>query len=968
MDRLAFLKQKLKEKKVSHFALELESRKRKFSDMAEEQLNDTWFLELFAGEAGLTAAVRRAGGLVHTPGDIHVNDRTLSELDLTDNQTFKKIKQWIKRKKIRWLHLAPPCRTFTRARRSDRIARVRKLRSHSKPEGFDTTNPLVKEANLLAARSAQLAALQHKAGGWFSIENPLTSFIWLLKPLKRLTLFPGIFSVEGDQCRFGGEYVKPTCWLTNSEHLKILQKRCPGEPTHVHPKLTGFTSDFFGNQVFKTSLAAEYPQGLCEELAKEFLLHVTKLGARAHQEEVVIRDGQKKPNYEDKSWLREQENEDCIGGLRNPVFSLNRVPGWRLVGMKLFQVLTEAQHVIPRDVNLLHFIGQTDVVDLEKYISMVRARLAKEFKLDPRHNSGIWGRFLSRIVQEAGDPDEEVATWPDKGTPLGIEEKIPSGGVFPLVDQAQFPQECNRLNLISGLFGAEGNYTTYLEHKQEADDLFLKEVANGFAEWSEDKSTLEAKYGKLVQSSIGVIVKQKREVKKVRLVHDLRRSGINETIRFQERLVLPRLRDVVEDAMILYESKEKDEVVRLLSLDFKDAFKQLPVRHNEKRYLSGMAAGGFFVYHVVLFGIRTGPLVWARMAALVARASQSLFADDRCRLQIYVDDPLLLMRGRVDQIEDMASKVLWLWLSMGLKISWSKGTFGTSVGWIGAEIRLDEKRQAIHLTITEEKLEEWKELLSKLDHKPVVSKKLLMQFTGKMSWASGFIHQLRPFVRMLHTALAMESKVTRKGAVYHKQVEPALLWFQHFFNGLSGGLHWMVQAHVRHICSLEITVDASPWGGGAVKYRGGQPEETLSLVWTSEDERLTGAKIGEPGSQALWECYMVLRALWCWLKLGQQGYVRIRGDAEGVLAALLRRSAKSPLLNTVVREITLLLARDFRSLETIHVWSEYNELADALSRIKDPNKPAVFPAELMHLKHHEDAPQYWQGSVVKSLP
>lgn len=41
--------------------------------------------------------------------------------------------------------------------------------------------------------------------------------------------------------------------------------------------------------------------------------------------------------------------------------------------------------------------------------------------------------------------------------------------------------------------------------------------------------------------------------------------------------VLPRFRDAVKDAMILYESKEKDEVVRLMSLEFNDAFKQLPV-------------------------------------------------------------------------------------------------------------------------------------------------------------------------------------------------------------------------------------------------------------------------------------------------------------------------------------------------------------------------------------------------------
>lgn len=38
---------------------------------------------------------------------------------------------------------------------------------------------------------------------------------------------------------------------------------------------------------------------------------------------------------------------------------------------------------------------------------------------------------------------------------------------------------------------------------------------------------------------------------------------------------------------------------------------------------------------------------------------------------------------------------------------------------------------------------------------------------------------------------------------------------------------------------------------------------------------------------------MVLRALWCWLRPKSQGYVRVVGDAQGVLAAFLKRSAKS---------------------------------------------------------------------------
>lgn len=73
---------------------------------------------------------------------------------------------------------------------------------------------------------------------------------------------------KGDQCCFMGEFVKPTGWLSNALFVETLCKRCPDPPQHCHEPLTGFTTDYHGNTVFKTALAAEYPQGLCIELAK----------------------------------------------------------------------------------------------------------------------------------------------------------------------------------------------------------------------------------------------------------------------------------------------------------------------------------------------------------------------------------------------------------------------------------------------------------------------------------------------------------------------------------------------------------------------------------------------------------------------------------------------------------------------------------------------------------------------------
>ena len=71
--------------------------------------------------------------------------------------------------------------------------------------------------------------------------------------------------------------VKPTGWLTNADFLRVLERRCPGYPKHPrHPPLQGRALGLNGKECWLTSLAAEYPQGLCEEIAKEYQ-HVAAL-------------------------------------------------------------------------------------------------------------------------------------------------------------------------------------------------------------------------------------------------------------------------------------------------------------------------------------------------------------------------------------------------------------------------------------------------------------------------------------------------------------------------------------------------------------------------------------------------------------------------------------------------------------------------------------------------------------------
>eukprot|EP00972_Heterocapsa_arctica_P092095 13583390-Heterocapsa_arctica.AAC.1 len=78
---------------------------------------------------------------------------------------------------------------------------------------------------------------------------------------------------------------------------------------------------------------------------------------------------------------------------------------------------------------------------------------------------------------------------------------------------------------------------------------------------------------------------------KARLIHDLRRSGVNAKITMKERIVLPRLEDVRQGLLALLQALVPGEEITLLTLDFRDAFKQLKVDPRERRFLACFADG-----------------------------------------------------------------------------------------------------------------------------------------------------------------------------------------------------------------------------------------------------------------------------------------------------------------------------------------------------------------------------------------
>ena len=122
--------------------------------------------------------------------------------------------------------------------------------------------------------------------------------------------------------------------------------------------------------------------------------------------------------------------------------------------------------------------------------------------------------------------------------------------MLPTIDPKQATDEAD-------LWASPWNYTSLTDDREEAESLGQKERAAGWLEWFPDEATAEAKYGQIDYSRIGVVAKWMDERLKLRLIHD-RRSGANQKVNFEERLVLPRLTDLKDDLLWFIESVGHD--------------------------------------------------------------------------------------------------------------------------------------------------------------------------------------------------------------------------------------------------------------------------------------------------------------------------------------------------------------------------------------------------------------------------
>lgn len=227
------------------------------------------FLEIFAGEAGLSKAVEDQAIPTLMPIELLPNSFVFESTDVLIPGVLDHIKTLISQGWILGIHFGTPCSSFSLARKDD--GGPPPLRSSEFVMGLPGLRKCDQDkvdlGNALLRITVELAQCCFEFQVPWTIENPLGSYLWKTPAMIKLVKDCGARRFELDMCRYGSPHMKPTA-IVGTVDLAPLALRCDSRINpHKHEPLVGVVM-VDGKKVFKTKAAQVYPQALCAKWAK----------------------------------------------------------------------------------------------------------------------------------------------------------------------------------------------------------------------------------------------------------------------------------------------------------------------------------------------------------------------------------------------------------------------------------------------------------------------------------------------------------------------------------------------------------------------------------------------------------------------------------------------------------------------------------------------------------------------------
>jgi hypothetical protein len=565
--------------------------------------------------------------------------------------------------------------------------------------------------------------------------------------------------------------------------------------------------------------------------------------------------------------------------------------------------------------------------------------------------SVIRADLVKAHVEHSGDPDTDLAIWLKDGCPMGIAKEITSRGIFPpAVDR----DAGGNLPDMQRYEAGWTNYGSAEENMDTVEELLKIMSDNKWLREYEDIQSFRTATGitDVIINKVGLIAKQRADGSwKYRMIWDLLRSAVNFHSKVGERIVLPRVLDLINDIVDLLLLKRDNEEIIVMVLDFCNAFHLLPLHPEEQKYFTTCIGGKVQHYFSLVFGPKASPTVWGRFGAWLSRSTQALFSPDSIRMQLYVDDPAVVIRGDKSEQKRLTATILLWWLILEIPLAWNKGSWGPEVTWIGATFNIG--CDSVKVSVSDDKVTAAADLGKKLLKGQVVTKKTLASFTGKCSHFAGIIHTLYPFVMPLWAVLySKESPSLPSHMIHTARLKTPLCWILAFFQHRREALTRTYKAVRTTTRFINVSMDASPWGFGAILFN----EDWRPIKYwyddiTSLDCATLKAETGVSDYMAVWEALALLITLRIWANDAEGFTFAARSDNSGVGVIAGKLRSPNPALNLIASEVALDLTKLlYEPFRIAHIRGIANIVPDALSRMSQPGASSELPMQLVNVE------------------
>eukprot|EP00435_Cladocopium_sp_Y103_P034006 s3229_g8.t1 len=700
----------------------------------------------------------------------------------------------------------------------------------------------------------------------------------------------------------------------------------------------------------------------------------------------------------------------AVGGMRNPSKCVKSLTQLEEVGRKLASLWSEFEESHPGVLNVAVRYGQlSNSLDPELLLlwrKALRENLGKTkeipvmVKENWQFNTDLETELWEAWGEKAADPDGCLPDFMRRGVPLGMQVQLPPSGVFPAVaDEAKLhADQVLELALMKSFFKCEAiagqQHEATIEIERHVERGHVKRVS---WQWVKEVVGIPG-----TVANLGLSLHQQEDGSTGRKIClDMSRSMGDSRVKLDERIILPRLTDVIGMLRDMWKDRggekgrrggDGNNEVELFTLEVQDIFCQFPIRMEELGHCITADENdeGALVWTAMMTGFRAAPQLAGRLASALGRLLQSLVNPQNAQFQIYFDEILLVTAGDKASRERQLAAAIYTAAAFGITLNLTKGRRGRRISWVECIIEVPAvnlgEPELVTLAMSSrvvarliKTLESWKGQSMGLIED-------LRRVTGWLSWASGGIPRLRWAANFVYKVLQGEENEGGDDsqiipAAHRGESRPKAGLFP---TKLLKGVHlWVlkllenpvetlvrVERLVKPRVSLGFITEASVegWGAILVKIYEGTPKklvplEAVECLITGEEAKLLEVAYNDPGTKAVLEAYAVLRALDLWGHRFQDRAVMMRSDSSLARAVTWKVQGVHPTFSFLAAEVVLRLEKhQVQRLGLHHLRGSWASEAAWLSQLRERESEAR-PDGLIgvHLKRETpwDSGHFW---------